>query len=112
MSSRIGHAPASTGRTPNPPFTGKSNKPVVPAELATKAEKASGQNSAVKKGTELFLDEFRDWALTLLLSGEESFKLFRNDAVQHAFFRMTRDVFNTGCPHAPASRQELSQLKQ
>ena len=83
----------------------------MPAELATKAEKSSGQNSTVKKRTEFPLDEFRDWALTLLLSGEESFKLFGDDAVQHAFFRMTRGAFNRGCQHSPTSSQELSQLK-
>ena len=83
----------------------------MPAGLATKAEKASGQNSTVKKGTEFPLDESGDWAVTLLLPGEESFKLFRYDAVQHAFFRMARSVFKRGCQHAPTSRQELSQLK-
>ena len=79
----------------------------MPAGLATKAEKASGQNSAVKKRTEFPLDELRDWAVTLLLPGKESFKLLGDDAVQHTFFRMARSVFKRGCQHAPTSRQDL-----
>lgn len=46
-----------------------------------------------------------------LLPREEGFQLLGNDAVQQAFFRMTRDVFNRA-RHAQASRQELGQLKQ
>ena len=75
------------------------------------AQETSSQNSAVQKGTELAFHEWRDWRVTSLLPGKERFKLFGDDAVQHAFFRMTRGVFNKGCQHAPTSRQELSQLK-
>ena len=81
----------------------------MPAGFATKAEKSSRQNSAVKKRTKFPFDELRNWAVTFLLPGKEGFKLLGDDALQHAFFRMTRDVFNRACP--PASRQELSQLK-
>src|SRR2546425_13088072 len=52
-----------------------------------------------------FLDESRDWAVTLLLPGEKSFELFGDDAVQHAFFGMMRCVLNRGCKHASTSRQ-------
>ena len=75
------------------------------------AQETSSQNSTVKKGTKLALHESRDWAVTLLLPGEESFKLFGDDAVQHAFFRTTRSVFNRACQHGPTSKQEFSQLK-
>ena len=83
----------------------------MPAGLATKAEKSSRQNSAVKKRTEFPLDELRDRAVTFPLPGEERFQLFGDDAVQHAFFRMTRNVLYRACRHAPTSGQELSQLK-
>ena len=66
----------------------------MPAGLATQAEKASGQNPAAQKGAEFPLDESGDWAVTLLLSGEESFELVGDDAVQHGFFRMMRGVLN------------------
>ena len=76
------------------------------------AQETSGQNSTVKEGSEFPLHESRDGAVTLLLPGEERFKLFGDDAVQHAFFRTTRSVFNRACQHGPTtSKQEFSQLK-
>src|SRR2546428_12178459 len=104
------HAPASTGRTPSPSFARKSKQAIVPAGFATKAEKSSRQNSAVKKRTKFPFDELRT-GRSRSCCLEEGFKLLGDDALQHAFFRMTRDVFNRACQHAPASRQELSQLK-
>ena len=76
-----------------------------------KAKETPRENSTIQKGAKFFFNETRDRAVTLLLPGEESFELFGDDAVQHAFFGMTRGVFNRRCQHTPASMQELSQLK-
>jgi len=81
----------------------------MPAGFATKAQETSGQNSAVEEGTEFPLDESGDWAVTILLPCEESFELFGDDTVQHAFFGMMRGVFNRGCQHAqPAGRSQAN----
>ena len=83
----------------------------MPTGLATKAQEASGQNATIKEGTELPLNESWHGTVALPLPGQERFKLFGDDAVQHAVFGMTRGVFNRGRQHAPASRQELSQIE-
>ena len=83
----------------------------MPAKSATKPEEPSLQNSTIQKRTEFPLHELRDWPVTLLLPGEESFEFFGDDAVQHAFFRMARSVFKRGGQHALPGGQELIQLK-
>ncbi len=73
----------------------------MPAGLATKPQKTSGQNSAVEERTEFFLHELRDWTVMLLSPGEEGFQLFGDDAVQQRLFRMVRCVFRRS-QHNPA----------
>jgi hypothetical protein len=51
------------------------------ARLATKAEKAPRENSAIQKSTEFFFDESGNRPVALLLPGEESFQLFRYDLI-------------------------------
>jgi len=51
------------------------------ARLATKAEKAPHENSAIQKSTEFFFDESGNRTVALLLPGEESFQLFRYDLI-------------------------------
>lgn len=74
----------------------------MPAGLATKPQKTSGENSAVEERTEFLLDEPRDWTVMLLSPGEERFELFGDDAVQQRLFRMVRCIFKTRSQHNPA----------
>ena len=70
------------------------------AGATTKAQKAPRQNAAVKKGTELLLDESRDWAVTLLLRSEESFEFCDDNTVENSCFGIARSVFKPAVLHA------------
>ena len=65
-----------------------------------KAQKTSGENSAVQEGTKFFFNESRNRPVALLLPGEERLELFGDDLVQNALFRMARSVFKRGALHA------------
>jgi hypothetical protein len=58
-----------------------------------------------------FLHESRNRTLASLLTREERFQLFGNDAVQNGFFRLAGDIFERSVRHAEALRQGFSQLQ-
>ena len=73
-------------------FTGKRQQPILSTVLAVKPQKTPRENTASQKGTEFFFNKPEDRTVALLLSGEESFQLFRDDLIQHCRFRITRPV--------------------
>jgi len=57
-----------------------------------KPQETPRENSAIQKGTEFFFNKSGNRTVALLLSGEESFQLFRDDLIQHCRFRIARPV--------------------
>ena len=57
-----------------------------------KAQETPRENSAIQEGPKFFFHKSRDGPAALLLSGEESFQLFRDDLIQHCRFRIARPV--------------------
>ena len=72
------------------------------ARATPKTQKAPLQNSAIQKGTKFPLHEPRDWPVTLLLPGQESFELLGHNLIQHGRFRMAGKVFRCSIQHVPA----------
>lgn len=68
-------------------------------------------NAAFQKRSELLFNESRHRALPFLLPGEECFQLFGDNAVQQAFFGMSRSISSSD-RHAPAGAQTRGQRKR
>ncbi len=75
-----------------PEYAGKRQQAILSAILAVEPQETPRQNSAIPEGTKFFFHESRDRPVTLLLSGKESFQLFRDDLIQHCRFRIARLV--------------------
>jgi hypothetical protein len=92
MRGRIRHASSTTRRAPDASFTGERQQPILSAVLAVKPQKTPRENSAIQKGAKFSFNKSGNRTFALLLSGEESFQLFRDDLIQHRRFRIARPV--------------------
>ena len=57
---------------------------------------------------ELALDKSRYWPLARLLTREEGFQLFGDDAVQNGFFRLARSIFERSVRHGGVKGPSLA----
>jgi hypothetical protein len=63
-------------------------------------EKAMFGDSTSQVAPKLALDKWRSRTLARLLTGEERFQLFGDDAVQYSLFRLARNIFKRSLRHA------------
>jgi hypothetical protein len=81
MCGRVGHAPATAGRTQPPPLARKRDQSVVATGIAVNPQEPFGQNPAGEIGTQLPLDEVGGGGAPLAGAREKAFEIFSNDVV-------------------------------
>ena len=72
------------------------------AILAMETKETMFRDSTSKVIAKLAFDKSRNGTLALLLAGKKRLQLFGDDAVQHRFFRLARDILERPIRHADA----------